>query len=144
MPPRRGQGRGQRGQRNQPAELAQPQQQQVVPTADPARGNNNRVNAPAPTASADPPTTPIRQAGPFRVPQYNPPPLAPRPASPAGEDFDFTEADAVPLSVPPAVGNLSSPVKRARAVGGNQNSLQKKSDLEVWEERDEDIIGVAS
>lgn len=134
MAPRRGQSKGQRGQRSRPAEIAQPQQQEV-PAADPAQGS-------APTI-IDPPTTPIRQVGPFRVPQYNPPPLAPRPASPSGEDFDFTEADAIPLSVPPAAGNLSSPVKRARAVGGNQNSLQRKSDLEVWGEHDEDIIGTS-
>ena len=30
----------------------------------------------------------------------------------------------------------------AHAVGGNQNNLQKKSDLEVWGESDEDIIGM--
>jgi hypothetical protein len=137
MAPRRGQSKGQRGQRSRPAEISQPQQQDI-PAADPAQGS--RAITPA---SIDPPTTPIRQVGPFRVPQYNPPPLAPRPASPSGEDFDFTDADAIPLSVPPAAGNLASPVKRARAVGGNQNSLQKKSDLEVWGESDEDIIGTS-
>ena len=51
--------------------------------------------------------------------QYNPPPLAPWPASPSGDDFDFTEADTIPLSVPPAAGNLLPPVKDAWAVGGN-------------------------
>ena len=65
----------------------------------------------------------------------------PQPASPSGEDFDFTEADATPLSVPLAAGNLSSPVKHAHAVGGRQNNLPKKSNLEVWGKIDEDIIG---
>jgi hypothetical protein len=134
MAPCRGQSKGQCGQHSQPAEITQPQ----LPAADPAQGSR----AITPT-NINLPTTPIHQVGPFCVPQYNPPPLTPRPASPDGEDFDFTDADAIPLSVPPAAGNLSSPVKCARAVGGNQNSLQKKSDLEVWEERDEDIIGTS-
>jgi len=135
MAPWKGQSKGQHGQHSQPAEITQPQQQEV-PAADPVQGRE--VTAPTIINLL---TTPICQVGPFRVPQYNPPPLAPQPASPPGEDFDFTEADAIPLSVPPAAGNLPSPVKCAHAVGGNQDSLQKKSDLEVWKESDEDIIG---
>ena len=125
MAPWRGQSKGQHRQRSRPAEVTQPQQQDV-PEADPAQGS--RATAP----NINLPTTPICWAGPFCAPQYNPPPLAPQPASPSGEDFDFTEADTIPLSVPPAAGNLLSPVKCACAVGGNQNNLQKKSDLEVW------------
>ena len=133
--PQRGQSKAQSGQCSRPAEVTQPQQQDI-PEADPAQGS--RATAP----NIDLLTTPIRQAGPFCVPQYNPPLLAPWPASPSGEDLDFTEADTIPLSVPPAAGNLSSPVKHACAVGGHQNNLQKKSDLEVWGESDEDIIGM--
>ena len=119
MAPWRGQSKGQCRQCSWPAEVTQPQQQDV-PEADPAQGS--RATAP----NINLPTTPIHQGGPFHVPQYNPPPLAPQPASPSGEDFDFTEADTIPLSVPPAAGNLSSPVKRARAVGGNQINLPTK------------------
>ncbi|KIK04754.1 hypothetical protein K443DRAFT_120776 [Laccaria amethystina LaAM-08-1] len=137
MAPHRGPSKGQYGQHSRSAEITQSQQQEV-PAADPAQGSRAITST-----NIDPPTTPIHQVGPFRVPQYNPPPLTPWPASPDGEDFDFTDADSIPLSVPPAAGNLSSPVKRACAVGGNQNSLQKKSDLEGWEERDEDIIEAA-
>ena len=119
MAPWRGQSKGQCRQCSWPAEVTQPQQQDV-PEADPAQGS--RATAP----NINLLTTPICWAGPFRVPQYNPPPLAPRPASPSGEDFDFTEADTIPLSVPSVAGNLSSPVKCTCAVGGNQNNLQKK------------------
>ena len=135
MAPQRGQSKVQHEQRSRPAEVTQPQQQDI-PEADPAQGS--RATAP----NINLLTTPIHQAGPFHLPQYNPPPLAPRPASPSGEDFDFTEADTIPLSVPPAACNLLSPVKCACAVGGNQNTLQKKSDLEDWGESDEDIIGM--
>ena len=86
------------------------------------------------------PTTLIHWAGPFCVPQYNPPPLAPWPASPSGKNFDFTEVDMIPLSVPPAAGNLLSSVKHAHAVGGNQNNLQKKVIWKFGGESDEDII----
>jgi hypothetical protein len=75
---------------------------------------------------------PVHHTGPFRVTQYNPPPFSSQPSSPDEEDFDFSEADAVLISVPPAAGALGSPVKWACAVGENQESLHQKGVLEVW------------
>ncbi|KDR72411.1 hypothetical protein GALMADRAFT_771205 [Galerina marginata CBS 339.88] len=129
MAPRRGT-RVQRGQ--QPTQ----QQQETIPTAR--------------AADVAAPTTPVRQttaptrAGPFRVPGYIPPPLVDRPDPlSSDEDFDFAEADETPISGPPARGALGSPVKRARVAKGKQDSLNKKSDLEVWNETDDDIIAAA-
>lgn len=126
-------GRGGRGQRSQQPARSQ---QEVVET-DPGDGNQRRVVA---VPRTDPPTTPVRRV-PFRVPEYNPPPIVNRPGSPSEEEFDFTEADETPISGPPAIGAMSSPVKRARVTKEKQDSLHKKSDLEVWNEKDEDIIG---
>ena len=130
-------GQNPRGRRGQPSTHQQHQQQQEEQTQVPAiteRGNQANRD------TASDPVTPVRRTGPFRVPQYNPRPLPARPESSDGEDFDFDEADAVPISAPPAAGALGSPVKRARAIGGNQVNLQRKGDFEVWDESDEDII----
>ena len=127
MPPR-ARGGNPRGRRGQPS--TQHQQQRIQVPATTEREND--------TIAPDP-VTPIRRTGPFRGP---PRPIPAPPSSGDEEDFDFDEADAIPITPPPAAGALGSPVKRARAMGGNQESLHRKSDLQVWDESDEDIISV--
>lgn len=121
--------------------------------AQPTRGARGRPpKAIAQSNSAlnttEPPSTPVRQQGPFRIPQYKPPPLVNHPASPEGETFDFEEANAVPLTPSPteinapALGAMGSPVKRARARKGTQELVSQKGDLAVWELDDQEIIGM--
>jgi len=138
----RNRGQNPRGRRGQPSTHQQHQQQQEEQIQVPAitEHENQGTRDTAPTAPD--PVTPVRRTGPFCVPQYNPHPLPARPESPDGEDFDFDEADAVPISAPPAAGALGSPVKCAHVIGGNQVNLQRKGDFEVWDESDEDIISV--
>ncbi|KAF8811797.1 hypothetical protein BYT27DRAFT_7027511, partial [Phlegmacium glaucopus] len=113
------------------------QHQQLQPATEP----DTSAQAAVPTPPD--PVTPIRRTALFHVPPYNPCPIPAQPSSPDEEEFDFDEADAIPITAPPAAGALGSPVKRARAVGGNQESLHRKGDLEVWDESDEDIINAA-
>ncbi|KAF8804747.1 hypothetical protein BYT27DRAFT_7300755 [Phlegmacium glaucopus] len=113
------------------------QHQQLQPATEP----DTSAQAAVPTPPD--PVTPICRTALFHVPPYNPRPIPARPSSPDEEEFDFDEADAIPITAPPAAGALGSPVKCARAVGKNQESLHRKGDLEVWDESDEDIINAA-
>jgi hypothetical protein len=137
--PVKGRGANPRGCRGQPSTVHhQQQQQQQQQVQVPA------ITAPEPENDAIVlnPVTPIRRTGPFHPSMHNLHPIPARPSSPDEEDFDFDEADAIPITPPPAAGALGSPVKRARTVGGNQASLHQKGDLQVWDESDEDIISV--
>ena len=114
------------------------------PSQQPAAAVNRRSSRQAtifPNPAPAPPQTPVRNTAQIHVGQYQPPRIAPRPESPDEEDFDFSEADAVPLSVPPsnpsqlpAAAGLASPVKRARATTGNHTQLNRKHDVAVWVE----------
>ena len=132
----RGRGTNAQGCHGQPSTLLQQQQQQQVQV--PATTSTEPKN----DAIALDPVTPIHHTGPFPPSLHNLQPIPAWPSSPDEEDFDFDEADAIPITPPPAAGALGSPVKRAYAVGGNQVSLHWKGDLQVWDENDEDIISV--
>ena len=61
----------------------------------------------------------ICHTGLFHPSLHNLQPIPAQPSSPDEEDFDFDEADAIPITPPPAAGALGSPVKHAHGVGGN-------------------------
>ncbi|KAF8811040.1 hypothetical protein BYT27DRAFT_7208898 [Phlegmacium glaucopus] len=91
-----------RGRHGQPST----QHQQLQPATEP----DTSAQAAVPTPPD--PVTPIRCTALFHVPPYNPRPIPARPSSPDEEEFDFDEADAIPITAPPAAGALGSPVKR--------------------------------
>ena len=131
----RGRGTNARGRHGQPSTLQQQQQQQVqVPATTATEPENDAIVLD--------PVILICHTGLFHPSLHNLQPIPAQPSSPDEEDFDFDEADAIPITPPPAAGALGSPVKRACAVGGNQVSLHWKGDLQVWDENDEDIISV--
>ena len=136
MPPklRGGNPQGRRGQPSTQHHQQQQQQQQQVQVPTTTEHENDTI--------APDPVTPIRRTGPFHIPLHNPHPIPARRSSSDEEDFDFDEVDSIPITPPPAAVALGSPVKRARAVEGNQESLNRKGDLQVWNQSDEDIISV--
>ena len=135
MAPWRGQSKGQRRQHSQPTEITQPQQQDI-PEADPAQGS--RATAP----NINLPTTPIHQGGPFHVPQYNLHPL--HLSLPLHLERTLTLQRQIPSLYPfpqqqVIYRHLSSVLVQ---LGETRSTCQQKSDLEVWGESDEDIIGM--
>jgi hypothetical protein len=136
----RGRGRGSQSSQNQPP-ASRPQQGPTIVNTGPVPVNQVRV-APAAAPQSDP-VTPINRT--FQFIPYQPPPLAARPIRGTsddedGEEFDFGEVEAMPKF--PATAVMESPVKRARVTRRNQESLNQKGDLEVWDESDEEIISL--
>lgn len=99
--------------------------------------------------TTEPPSTPVHpNRGPFQVQPYKPPPLAIRPPSPGGEAFDFQDAYDVLLTpspkqtLAPALGAMmGSPIKRARAKKGSDLLVNQRTDIDVWDLSDDEIIG---
>ncbi|KAF8810510.1 hypothetical protein BYT27DRAFT_7209397 [Phlegmacium glaucopus] len=86
-----------RGRRGQPST----QHQQLQPATEP----DTSAQAAVPTPPD--PVTPICRTALFHVPPYNPRPIPARPSSPDEEEFDFDEADAIPITAPPPAAGVT-------------------------------------